>query len=282
MADPTENNIVVSIVTYAPDMQLLARTLESLVAALQASKDLNQYDHAAVFLVDNGPGNGWQGELRAMAERLAETWEHLSFSVISGQGNVGFGAGHNLTINRTSSRFHLVLNPDAILDSQALVEGCKFMADHQDVICISPYSAEDPDGGQQFLCKRYPALLDLGLRGFAPGFIKKLFRKRLARYEMRGECGGEPVLDVQIVSGCFMFFRSEILHKLGGFAPEYFLYFEDFDLSLRAGRLGRLAYVPQVKITHFGGNTARKGRGHIKMFLRSALIFYRHNGLRIW
>ena len=75
--------------------------------------------------------------------------------------------------------------------------------------------------------------------------------------------------DPPIVSGCFMLFRTDVLQQLEGFDPRFFLYFEDFDISLRAGRVSRIAYVPQVKVVHHGGHASRKGWRHIWMFGRS-------------
>ncbi len=48
---------------------------------------------------------------------------------------------------------------------------------------VSPY-ADGSDGRKQHLCKRYPSVFDLFLRGFMPESVKRLFPKRLARYEM--------------------------------------------------------------------------------------------------
>jgi GT2 family glycosyltransferase len=48
-----------------------------------------------------------------------------------------------------------------------------------------------------------------------------------------------------------------VLRAVGGFSPDYFVYFEDYDLSVRLGRRASLAFVPAVRITHAGGNTAR-------------------------
>ncbi len=61
-----------------------------------------------------------------------------------------------------------------------------------------------------------------------------------------------------------MLFRTEVLKKLGGFDPRYFLYFEDYDLSLRTHEVARVAYVPSVRVLHHGGDAARKGWTHIK------------------
>ena len=92
----------------------------------------------------------------------------------------------------------------------------------------------------------------------------------------------EVTTGIPIASGCFMFARRELLQRLGGFAPEYFLYFEDFDLSLRLGRVADIAYVPQVQIVHVGGYAAGKGWAHRRMFMRSAMTFFRRHGWRLW
>ncbi|KUE80788.1 hypothetical protein ATO46_14560 [Aeromonas schubertii] len=88
--------------------------------------------------------------------------------------------------------------------------------------------------------------------------------------------------DPPIVSGCFMLFRTDVLQQLGGFDPRFFLYFEDFDISLRAGKISRIAYVPQVKVVHHGGHASRKGWRHIWMFGRSMVTFFNIHGWRWW
>ena len=69
----------------------------------------------------------------------------------------------------------------------------------------------------------------------------------------------EPSVDIPITSGCFMLLRSESLIEIGGFDERYFLYFEDFDLSLRLGKKGKLAYLPsQCVFNTVGGVLAAK------------------------
>jgi GT2 family glycosyltransferase len=69
-----------------------------------------------------------------------------------------------------------------------------------------------------------------------------------------------------------------VLKRLGGFDPRYFLYFEDFDLSLRTPQHARIAYVPSVRIVHHGGGAARKGLRHVRLFLTSAIRFFDQHG----
>lgn len=175
-----------------------------------------------------------------------------------------------------------MLNPDIDLDGDALAAGLAFFDAHSDTGLLTPWIGDDR-GQQQYLCRRYPSLLDLFVRGFLPARLRRLFARRLAAYEMRDQIDGKNVRwDPPIVSGCFMLFRTEVLKKLGGFDPRYFLYFEDYDLSLRTHDVARVAYVPSVRVIHHGGGASRKGFAHIRMFAASAFKFYNRFGWRLW
>lgn len=269
----------VSIVTFSPNLMAFGDTLQSLGEALQRALQAGKIGRCEVILVDNGPGMQWAESLTHTLESLVERFDFIHCHLISGQGNVGYGRGHNLAIAKAKSEFHLVLNPDVIVDSEAILEALRFLGKNQEVGMLSPF-ADDDSGKQQFLCKRYPAVFDLLMRGLSPKWGRMLFRRRLDRYEMR-ECyipeGGAP-FEVPIVSGCFMFCRRATLDVVGGFSHAFFMYFEDFDLSLRMGRYAQVVCAPSVRITHFGGNAARKGWRHILMFIQSGICFYRMHG----
>jgi len=275
-------DLSVSIVTYAPDLPILADTLQSLVEALAMAQQAGEVGTCHIFLVDNGPGAHWAETLRHTVARFENRFDALNCRVITGQGNVGYGQGHNLALACTQAEFHLVLNPDVTMDPAALVNSIRFMRQHQDVGLLSP-AAEDESGERQFLCKRYPTLCDLALRALAPRWGRELFEGRLRRYEMRERYAEEDgPFDVPIASGCFMFCRRTLLASVGGFSKRYFMYFEDFDLSLRLGQRTRLVYVPFVRIVHAGGGAARKGWRHVLMFARSGGVFFRTHGWKLF
>jgi GT2 family glycosyltransferase len=262
----------VSVVVYRPDIEQLTSTLAGLAAACDALRVSRPALPVELYLVDNGGLPDIQAE-------LAELQRHdVSTTIIAGHGNVGYGRGHNLAIEQSASRYHLVLNPDIDLARDALCEAFDFFEAHGEAGLITPWIG-DEHGDQQFLCRRYPTLIDLFARGFLPARLRQLFSRRLARYEMRDQINARDIVwDPPIVSGCFMLFRTSVLKQLGGFDTRYFLYFEDYDLSLRAHDLTRVVYAPSVRVLHHGGGAARKGSAHIRMFMASAYKFFNRFG----
>jgi GT2 family glycosyltransferase len=178
-----------------------------------------------------------------------------------------------------------VLNPDVELAPDALATGVRWLAEHKDVGAVAP-EVFDGDGERQvYLCRRYPAVLDLFLRGFAPGFVRALFRGRLARYEMRDVIDPDPereIIDIPVMSGACLLVRRAAIDATGGFDPSFFLYFEDYDWTVRLNRITRTAYLPSMHIRHHGGGAARKGMRHVGWFVRSGWRFYRKHGWKFF
>lgn len=262
----------VSVVVFRSDLGQLTRTLIGLGAACEALREIRPTMPAEFYLVDNGG----VPDVDAVLDELRT--HDIVCTKITGHGNVGYGRGHNLAIERATSRYHLVLNPDVDMDREALVRALDFFDTQPDAGLVTPWVG-DGNGRQQYLCRRYPVVLDLLVRGFFPASLRRLFTLRLDRYEMRDQINDRDIVwDPPIVSGCFMLFRTEVLKKLAGFDPRYFLYFEDYDLSLRTHDVARVAYVPSVRILHHGGGAACKGLTHIRMFASSAYKFFNRFG----
>ncbi|BFG74334.1 glycosyltransferase family 2 protein [Paraburkholderia terrae] len=262
----------ISIVVYRPDLALLLSTLESVAMACRTLRVARPSFALRLTIIDNGGLPDIETSLDTLRGNS------INCEILSGHGNIGYGCGHNLAIENSPYSFHLVLNPDIELDARALSSAVDFLDTYPEAGLLTPRIGDDA-GRLQYLCRRYPTLADLFVRGFLPARARQLFDKRLARYEMRDLINErDTVWDPPIVSGCFMVFRTTVLKALAGFDSRYFLYFEDYDLSLRAHEVTRVVYAPVVRVLHHGGGAARKGSAHIRMFVSSAFKFFNRFG----
>jgi GT2 family glycosyltransferase len=268
----------VSIVLHNSSRELLQRALHSLHRSAGVAQQAGCLSRVSVDVVDNSADPAYQQQIvRALAAGPQCDFFRVNYS--AQPLNRGFGPGHNSVIQSLDSDFHLVLNPDAELADDTLRIGLCCMEGDDSIALLSP-RVLGGEGDQEFLCKRYPSVLAFLLRGFAPDFARRWFRKRLDRYEMRDVCSGDRQADVVLASGCFMLVRSAALRAVGGFNDDYFLYFEDFDLSLRLGSQGRLVFNPAMQIVHHGGYAASKGWQHVKYFIKSGITFFNQHGWR--
>lgn len=265
--------LTISIVTYHSDRRILSEVLESLSKAVANVMKEGVIQEAKLVIVDNGDEEAFL--CKALLNRIS-----FEAKVIASVKNIGFGRAHNLALKDCESDLHLVLNPDAVLEHDALTIGCRYLSEHSGTVMVAPY-VKQPSGSKAYLCKRYPSVLDLILRGFNFGWITKFSEKRLANYECRDYSDTEVSQGIAIASGCYMLVRTDSLKKVQGFDEAYFLYFEDFDLSQKLCRLGSIDYLPQMRIMHYGGNAYQKGIRHIIMFCRSAITFFNANGWKL-
>jgi GT2 family glycosyltransferase len=274
-------SLTISIVTFRPDRALLERCLERLAAAIVAAREAKALGSVSVALIDNSEDGAIAAQVRELANRcLGQSGAELT--ILQGHSNIGYGAANNLALHGTGADYQLVLNPDIELASGALVNALRWLDRRPDIGAVAP-AVTDTGGAPLYLCRRYPTVLDLALRGFAPAFVQARFRRRLDRYELRDQvdpAANAPVEDIPLLSGACMLVRRKAIDATGGFDPAFFLYFEDYDWSMRLNRITGTAYLPAMRAVHHGGGAARKGWRHVAWFARSAARFFGKHGWR--
>lgn len=218
----------VSIVLYNSDWNAVI----SLTKNLLLSKNVNR-----IYWIDNSPMSTI--ELPIELERVE--YRHNT-------RNIGYGAAHNIAIRESiydDVPYHLVINPDILLDIESLDTMYQFISQHPEVGSLMP-KVLYLDGRLQHLCKLLPTPLDVFSRRFMP---KKWFAKRNLQYEMRAS-GYNRIMNVPYLSGCFMLFRTQALQHVRLFDERFFMYPEDIDLTRRIHRDYLTIYFPHVSIIH--------------------------------
>lgn len=262
-----------SLVVYRSELGTLTRTLLALQEAGRMAKAQGEL-LLQLTLVDNSADQVLHEVLRKWLEQLRPALLDWSVDLLRSDGNVGYGRGNNLVIDKVNSDYHLVVNPDLFVSPDSLVEALRFLEANPDTGLLTP-AVFGEEGERHYLCKRHPTLLIMYLRSFSPRWLQALFGTTLAEFEMRDCDYDKPIFDVEYPTGSCMFFRTTVLKEIGGFDPDYFLHYEDADIGRRAAVVARVVYVPNVKVVHqWARDTHRSWRSSL-LTVRSGLIYWR-------
>lgn len=218
----------VSIVLYRPDWEQVS----ALTHALLQSQRVNR-----VYWIDNSP---------QAAEQLPLQSERIQYQ--HNPTNLGYGAAHNIAIRESiydNIPFHLVINPDIILDAKELDRMLDFVSQNPLVGSLMP-KVTYPNGQLQYLCKLLPTPLDVFGRRFLPS---SWIVQRNHQYEMRAS-GYDKIMNIPYLSGCFMLLRTEAVKQARLFDERFFMYPEDMDLTRRIHRHYLTVYFPHATIIH--------------------------------
>jgi len=221
-------DIGASIVVFKNDKDVLAKAIDSFLKS-----ELRTF----LYVIDNSP-----------TDALRSTCLRNNVEYIFNNSNLGFGAGHNISIRKMigKAKYYLVLNPDVYFDPGTLEKLFCFMEENKEVGLVMP-KVLYPDGSMQYLCRLLPTPFD--------SFFRKVnisipwINQRKSQYELRF-ADHDKLMDVPCLSGCFMFIRTKVLEKAGLFDERFFIYFEDVDLSRRINQEHRNTYFPQATIYH--------------------------------
>lgn len=195
-----------------------------------------------VLVVDNFSDAAERHAVRQLCDRSG--WHLLTMA-----DNGGFGAAVNAGVDLAGERgadVVVLINPDAVLRPEAL-EQLVTECVHDPTVLVSPRIVRE-DGSTWF-------------QGGRIGY-------RTGRTAMVGpdEAAGPDGW----VSGACLAAPVEFWNRVGGFAPEYFMYWEDVELSHRWRQAGgRLLVRGDVEATHaVGGTQTGAGSGRSSLYYR--------------
>jgi N-acetylglucosaminyl-diphospho-decaprenol L-rhamnosyltransferase len=262
-----------------PELSILIVTYNSanVISQVLLSLAMDCADIAhEVIIVDNASRDGTADLVRQ---------QFPSVKVIRSAQNLGFGQGNNLAAAQASGQVLLLLNPDAIPERGAIAQALADMRRNPQ-INIAGGRLLGLDGRDQPSARMFPSLLNelLVISGLASRLPKSRFFGRFDR------TWANPAESARVdwVPGAFMFIRAEVFRALGGFDPQFFLYYEEVDLCRRAAQCGETVWYLPVRARHVGGMSARTvsesgvashGSQLTLWRLRSALLYWRkHHG----
>lgn len=188
----------------------------------------------AVVIVDNFT-------TAAERERMLALSAQRGWTLLCPDDNLGFGGGMNAAAARAielGAASLLLLNPDAYIEADGADALLRLVEADAEAI-VSP-AVGRPDG------THFASRMELDL---ATGTVRR--RREGHTFEHSRDW----------FSGACLAVSAEMWQRLGGFDDDYFLYWEDVDLSVRAEDLGaRLVFAGDVHVVHSAGGTQRAER----------------------
>jgi GT2 family glycosyltransferase len=191
--------------------------------------------------------------------------------LIENQKNLGFGQANNLGFKYAKGRNVFLLNSDTILLNNAVKILSDYLDDNlQTGICGGNLFDENENPAHSFM-RCLPSLF-LELNSLFRN--NRLFRIRYGK-NLQFNYTNNP-LEVGYITGADMMLRTSILNTVGGFDPDFFMYYEETELTYRIKRLGFSIYnVPNARIIHLGGKSFSNNNEKKKLFLNSEDLYYR-------
>jgi hypothetical protein len=191
-----------------------------------------------IIVVDNGSQDGSVMALEGLQPGI---------TVVANRENAGFAGAVNAGFSLSSGDYILLLNPDTLLKDRSIDCVLEFMRSTPSA-GIATCRVVDADGSPQKIVQSFPAVSRNIARAL---FIDRLSPENRRRYYYR-----DSPVRVDFVSGAFMLIRRSALPPGPLLNPDYFMYAEEKDLSLRLRKAGRRTwFVPQGEIVHFGGRS---------------------------
>lgn len=229
---------------------LLKSCLTSLLAAAVSDQLSLQ-----IIVVDNASTDDSVAMVRA---------EFPSVECLALSENIGYGRANNEGLKNATGRYVFILNSDTEVPAGTLRAIVDFMDVRPDVGGVGARLII-PDGSTQISWARQPGLLWV--------FCEQTFLDRLpfAKQMIFGctpDSGHDEAREVDQVCGAAFMVRAEVFHGIGGFDPNFFMYYEDTDLCVRIRREGhKNFYLPEARILHHLGASSKSPERRAQMII---------------
>ncbi len=195
-------------------------------------------------------------------------------NLIKNDKNYGFAAANNIGIRQSAGKYLWLLNPDTIVDSNALNPLVHFLDSHPEYgACGS--KLVNPDGSLQPSAFPFPTVKNETYRLF---HMEKLFPAHF--YQMQTWDSYSP-RDVEINQGASLLLRRAALDQIGLLDEQFFMYTEEVELCYRLYLANwKNAWIPASMVIHFGGQSTRQNKTamFLQLYQTKIQFFRKHYG----
>jgi GT2 family glycosyltransferase len=176
--------------------------------------------------------------------------------LIASQENLGYAKGNNVGAEAAQGRYLFLLNPDTVVQPDALGRMVDYMDAHPEVGVLGPQLLW-PDGSIQSSRRRFPTL---GSLFWESTLLEQWFPEN--RYVRRYHLADQSVDQAQKVDwvvGAAILIRHEAWQQVGPIDQDFFMYFEETDWCQRSAEAGwETHYLPTAQVIHYEGKSSEQ------------------------
>ena len=190
--------------------------------------------------------------------------------------NIGFGRANNEGAKYAQGENLFFLNPDTVLLNNALKILSDFLKSHPKAAVCGGNLTDSEDRPAHSFRKIFPGI-SWDFQEFTHFIFSypKNSRKRFFNFS-------STPMRVAYISGADLMVRTNIFRECGGFADEFFMYWDDVELCRRIIEAGYYIYsVPQAHIRHLESrsfeNVARKNSFKIELQEKYRCLYFKKN-----
>lgn len=199
-----------------------------------------------LIVVDNASPDG---SAKALSREFPE------IRVIESGGNHGFACANNIGFRASTGRYILCLNPDTVVEKDALVKPMQFLESHPEA-AMATVRLKDADCLEEIGAMRFPSpLLFMMLAFFPRAWVAKMPFVGDFRYQSSDL---RSTFSCDAIIGCFMMLPRWTLEQTGGFDDDFFMYGEEVEWCYRVRQAGhQIYYLGSYSILHYDGASTR-------------------------
>jgi GT2 family glycosyltransferase len=223
-----------------------------------------------VIVVDNASSDG-------SAEMVRAQFPHVV--LLANRENRGFTGGNNDGLKLISGQMILFLNPDTLVDEQALPLLVDYLEAHPSVGVVGP-QLRYSDGSLQSSRRRFPTLAMALMESTPLAWHWPASLNPWARHYHVEDRPADQTQEVDWLVGAALLTRREVLDGVGAFDEGYFMYSEELDWQRRVRQAGwKIVYLPAASITHYEGRSSDQvaAARHIRFNRSKVRYFAKHH-----
>lgn len=245
--------------------------VECLKSLEQAPKRLS-YE---VIVVDNASNDDSYNEVRPLFPQYTFMYNEI---------NLGFSYANNQGILKATGRNILLLNPDTVVQDNAIDMMAEFLDSNTDAGACGCRLLND-DGSLQRSYFGFPSIykeighllrIDRDSRIYRKicsfASVKKISKTNFIAFENK-----TSIEEVDYLLGACLMIKGDVIEKVGMLDDNIFMYIEDTEICYRIKKHGyKVFYLPFGQIIHYGGKSSSTADSKmLREYTRSRIYFYK-------